>query len=293
MDLWDAFFVWIDSIPAVIWSGAIGALLASGMSYVGIRSANNSSYKRLRDQHVHDKLEADKQRSHDAIQKEEDRKAAIRREVYTKAVEETHAALGAIGGFPFKPLDFSGNTDSDALQVFLKANSKIWLVAESEAAHLSRDLANKMSEVYLLALASAFPLRLALDPVWELNKKLIHAESEVLRKSVKLADLAEQGADANVIEAVQKAWKEANDLVDAIKRHRAHMREALAPQQLAYSRKLIAEMEPLQKTMVQLISSLRKEIHLSPDEAEFMQQQLDMRKNVLALFERLFGPAPA
>ena len=291
MDWWLTFLAWFNSIPAVIWSGAIGAALASSISYFGIRSANNNSYKLLREQHDHDKLEADKQRSHDACQKDEDRKAAIRREVYTKAVEETHAALGAIGGFPFKPLDFSGVADSDILQSFLKANSKVWLVAESEAAHLSRDLANQMSEMYLMALGAAYPLRLALEPAWELNKKLLHAENEVLRKSENLADLIEQRPDPLVLERAQKAWVDANEVVALFKKHRLNMRESLAPQQLAYARRLIEEMVPLQKTLVQLVSSLRKELHLSGDETQFLEQQLDMKERVLALFDRQFGQA--
>ncbi|RZK99799.1 MAG: hypothetical protein EOP36_18115, partial [Rubrivivax sp.] len=79
---------WFASIPAVVWSGVIGATIAAGISYFGVRSANKGSLQRLREQHDYDREQANEQRHHDARQKEEDRKAAIRREVYVKAVEE-------------------------------------------------------------------------------------------------------------------------------------------------------------------------------------------------------------
>ena len=293
MDLWDTFVEWVNSIPAVVWSGAIGALLASAMSYAGIRSANNSSYKRLRAQHAHDKLEADKQRAHDANQKEEDRKAAIRREVYTEAVEQAHATLAAIGGFVLKPIDYSGTSDTDALQKFLAANSKVWLVAESEAAHLSRDLAKAMGEHYLTTLASAYPLRLAYSPIWEINRNLIHAESEVQRIITKIADLDDPRRGTMIADPVHQSLVSALSLVEALKKQRTALKESITPQQLAHVRKLTEDLEPLQKILVQLVSSLRKEIHLPPDEAEFLKQMADMKQGVLDTFERLFGPAPS
>jgi hypothetical protein len=178
---WTSFVAWVNSIPAVIWSGAIGAVLASGISYFGVRSANKSSLDRLHAQHRYDADEATKQRTHDANQNDEDRKAAFRREVYMKAVEEVHAVLAVIGGLPERPLS-KRHKDAEGLQHFLKASAKVWLVAESEAAHLSRELTNLMSELYFKTLQAAQPMRIALEPVWEIDKQLAHAESEVKRE---------------------------------------------------------------------------------------------------------------
>jgi hypothetical protein len=289
MESWRGFLAWFNSIPAVIWSGALGAVLASGISYFGVRSANKSSLERLRDQHKYDRDEAVKQRAHDAQQKEEDRKAAIRREVYTKAAEEVHAVLAAIGGFPVKPLDVSGTSDTDALQTFLKANAKVWLVAEAEGAHLSRELTSQMGELYHKALASAYPLRLALEPVWDINKNLVHADGEVQRTAVKLAELNEQRADLAVLEAAEKSWREANTWVATLKGSRQRIIDSLASQRLAHARTLFEDMQAVQKTIVKLVSSLRKEIYLPADELEFLAQHADMEKRALAMVNRAFG----
>lgn len=293
MELWRGFLVWFNSIPAVIWSGALGAVLASGMSYFGVRSANKSSLERLHAQHEYDRGEAVKQREHDAIQKEEDRKAAIRREVYTKAAEEVHAVLAAIGGFPLKPLDMSGTSDADALQAFLKANAKVWLVAEAEAAHLSRELASQMGELYQKALASAYPLRLAFEPVWDINRKLVHADGEVQRTTVKLAELNEQRADLPIRGAAEKSWKDANSWVAMLKGSRQQIIDSLASQRLAHARAIFEDMQAVQKTIVKLVSSLRKEIHLPADELEFLAQHADMEKRALVMLNRAFGIADA
>jgi hypothetical protein len=124
MAYWLMFVAWVHTVPDVIWSAAIGAVLASGISFFGVRSANASSLARLHVQHVNDAAEADKQRAHDAEQKDEDRKAAIRREVYTKAIEEAHTLIGAIAGFPDRPFA-DRMKDAEVLQGFLRAMSKV------------------------------------------------------------------------------------------------------------------------------------------------------------------------
>ncbi|SFI02956.1 hypothetical protein SAMN04515618_10887 [Collimonas sp. OK307] len=289
MGFWNNFLAWFNSIPVVIWSGALGAVIASGISYFGVRSANKSSLARLRAQHDYDRDEAQKQRAHDALQKEEDRKAAIRREVYTKAAEEVHAVLAAIGGFPVKPLDMSGSSDADALQSFLKANAKVWLVAEAEAAHLSRELASQMGELYHKTMASAYPLRLAFEPVWDINRQLVHAEGEVQRIRVKLAELNEQAADSSARQAAQNSWVMANDWVVALKKSRQRTIDSLASERLAHIRATFDDMQVVQKTIVKLVSSLRKEIHLPADELEFLEQHADMEKRALDTINRAFG----
>jgi hypothetical protein len=122
----------------------------------------------LKEQHQFDMEQADKRRVFeqaektrqllfDEAQKNEDRKAAIRREVYLKAIEEATAVFGAIGGLADKP--FGESNDSDALQGFLKANAKVWLVADSEATRLSRELQSLMSIAFLEGMREAMPIR--------------------------------------------------------------------------------------------------------------------------------------
>ncbi len=288
MSWWTSAIGWINSVPAVIWSGAIGAVLASVISYFGVRSANASSLERLRVQHENDAREAIKQREHDAKQKEEDRKAAIRREVYTKAVEEVHAVLAAIGGLSTKRLDLTGNSDTKPLQAFLKANAKVWLVAEAEAAHLSRELTNQMSELFLSAHAAAYPSRLALEPIWEIDEKLVHAARELQRIDSKLAQLNEQRAAIPDLEAAGQSWKSAHEWIQNLKSERQRILETTNPQRQAHAQAVFREMKAAQQTLVKLVSSLRKELQLPPNEVAFLLQHADMEKRAIAALNRSF-----
>ena len=119
-------------VPWVIWAGLISAVVASGVAAFTAWASGRNSLRLLAKQHARDDAEADRQRKHDAKQKDEERKGTIRREVYLAAVAETHALLGYIGGLPERPL--TTDDDAGAFQSFLKANAKIWLVSDAEAA---------------------------------------------------------------------------------------------------------------------------------------------------------------
>lgn len=277
-----------DPKYAIIWSGVFGATIAAVISLCGVIAANKSSLDRLNKQHQYDAIEAIAQREHDAKQKDEDRKAAIRREVYTKGVEEVHAVLAAIGGMPDRPLSKSSE-DVEALQLFLKANSKVWLVAESEAAHLSRDLTNLMSELYLKVLQSAYPLRLAMEPVRELERRMAHAESEVRRIEAKLIELKEQNGSFESRDRAAASLKDTNDFIGVLKAERDRQRALIGPSRMKYAKDLFEDMRPVQKMIVLLVSSLRKELGLPADEAQFLDQLAEMEQRVMAALGRIFG----
>jgi hypothetical protein len=277
-----------DPKYAIIWSGVFGATIAAVISLIGVSAANRSSLDRLDRQHKHDKDESIQQRKHDAEQKDEDRKAAIRREVYTKAVEEAHAVLGSIGGMPERPLSERAK-DVDGLQLFLKANSKVWLVAESEAAHLSRELTSLMSELYLKTLQSAYPLRIAMEPVRDLERQAVHAESEIRRIDVRIAEIKEQRDDNKSLEAVIESWKAANDWLKSMKAERDRRIKLLGPDRLKHAKAMFEGMRPVQRIIVRVVSSLRKELHLPADEVQFLEQLADMEDRALAALNRAYG----
>lgn len=277
-----------DPKYAVIWSGVFGATIAAVISLAGVAAANKSSLERLDKQHQHDAAETAAQRGHDAAQNDEDRKAAIRREVYTTAVDEVHAALAAIGGMPERQLS-KRSEDGDGLQQFLKANAKVWLVAESEAAHLSRELTSLMSELYLTALQGAFPIRVAMEPVRELERRIVHAEAEIRRIEAKLAEQREERSSFELRDAAAAALKEASDWMGTLTAERDRQVALIRPSRMKLATELFEEMRPVQKMIVRLVSSLRKELSLPPDEAQFLAQLADMERRATAALSRAYG----
>jgi hypothetical protein len=289
-------YVWdlagfLDRVPAVIWSGVIGATIAAGISYFGIRSANKSSLDRLRIQHVQDEKEANAQRDHDTLQKAEDRKAAIRREVYIQAVEEAHNLIAHIGRLPDLPL---ATKDADAvMQSFLKTNAKIWLVAESDAAHLSRELASRFSEALFAASAAAYQFRVDMDPVRDLDAQLVRAETEAARCRLRLDEAKERGEPIEVMERIGKSLTAANNWVQAVKASQHNERLLRKPQRLELARQTMEVLRPVQALLVQVVSSLRGELDLPPELEEFQRQHTDMERRACSTLDRAFGVEPA
>lgn len=293
------FIALFDPKYAVIWSGVFGATIAAVISLIGVKAANKSSLDRLDKQHRNDSEEAVLQRKHDAAQKEDDRKAAIRREVYTNAVEELHAVLGSIGGMPDRPLNL-GTNDADALQLFLKANAKVWLVAESEAAHLARELTSLMSELYLRTLQNSHPIRLAMQPVRELEKDIVRADAEFWRINVKIVELMEQGDGSANLQVLRDSLKNTENWRKALKTEHEQRILRLRPDRLTHAKAMFEEMRAVQRVIVKLVSSLRKELSLPAEEAQFLAQNADMEERVMATLNHAFGkprdsaaPAPS
>jgi len=281
-----AAWTWLTALPPIILSGVSGATIAAVISILGVRAANQSSARRLSLQLAHDKEEAAAQRQHDSTQKDEDRKAAFRREAYIKAVEEVHAVLAYIGGLPEKRL--SDGNDAEGLQAFLKANAKVWLVAESTAAHLSRNLASLVAELFFKARAVAQPFREGMEPIRLLDTSIEVAEVAVHRAKLAM-DTNEYGLTGDATHAAYEEWLAANERTEILRLQRHRLVEKLAPARIACFKEIAAEMAAVQRAIVRLVSALRAELHLAPDEAIFMAQLEDMERRANAVVNRAYG----
>lgn len=308
----ELFAAWFHDLPDTRIATAIGALIAFVGSIVVVITTNWGGSARLRkqlcaeatrqkrqlsaetarqqQQQAHDLMKLQAQLGHDATQKNEDRKAAIRREVYTKAVEEVHAVLAFIGGLPDRPL-MAGN-DDEGLQAFLKANAKVWLVADREAAHLSRELTNLMGELFFKMLRGAHPLREAMKPIRDIDKQVVHFEAEAMRTDVRLAEAKERQDTPEAQAAIADSWTSTHDLVKSLRAEQARNMKELAPRRLALARKMFDEMREVQRTIVRLVSALRSELHLPPDEEQFLAQLADMEVRAMSALNKAFGIAP-
>ena len=280
---------WLD-IPWIIWAGMISPFVATLIAGATIWATSRNSLSLLAKQHERDNSEANLQRAHDALQKDEDRKGMIRREVYLQAVEETHTLIGYIGGLPNRPLNI-GN-EADCLQSFLKANAKVWLVADAEAAHLSRDLASELSEIYLFVLNTTYPIRQAMESVHKRREEILFEEGEARRLLSELNDAKGTGAGyavqvnlANLVESTKKYIK---DLEDQQRRTLAD----IEPMRKKSFNEIFWRMRPVQRELVKLISALRGELNLPRDDEIFMEQLKDMEQRAWSVINKAFGIDP-
>lgn len=280
---------WLD-VPWIIWSGLISSLVASGVAAFTIRASSKNSLRLLAKQHEHNDAQANRQRDHDAKQKDEDRKATIRREIYTKAVEETHALLGYIGGLPDRPLN-AGN-DADGFQSFLKANAKIWLVADAEAAHLSRDLASDLAEVFFHEMAASNPIRVAMEPIRRRREEIVFAEGEARRLASQFTDAKARNAGVEDQTKLGDLLVEAQEYVKALELTQQQAMGDTVQMRMQTFQTTFGKLRPVQRAIVKLVSALREELNLPRDDDEFMEQLHDMEVRAWKAVNSAYGIDP-
>lgn len=277
-------------VPWIIWSGVISAVVATVVARFTIRASSRNSLRLLEKQQEHDDVKANRQREHDAEQKDEDRKATIRREVYAKAVEETHALLGYIGSLPDRPLN-AGNDDA-GFQSFLKANAKIWLVANAEAAHLSRDLASDFGEVFLHVMAISNPIRNAMEPIRTQREEIAFAEGEARRLSSQFTDAKAKHASLEDQTKLNALVVEANEYVKTLRCAQRQAMEHIASMRMKTFQTIFGRLRPVQRAIVKLVSALREELNLPRDDDQFMEQLNDMERRAWAAVNIAYGINP-
>jgi hypothetical protein len=292
-DATSAIATWLASVPPVVWSGligtSVGAFIAATVSISGVRASNKASLERLREQHRQDKAEADAKRAHDAEQKNEDRKAAIRREIYGQAVEDVHALLAAIGGLADRPIAESSR-DGDALQAFLKSNAKVWLVADPPAARLTRELASAMSELFFSALLAAGTSRQAGDAIRRVDVRIANAESDIRDAELDMRrEVADRNDDRMKAHTATIQW--IRQSVDAMRSERQAATMAALPGRLRCFEATFDQLSSAQRLLTKLVSALRKELHLDPDEAEFERLLEGMKHQAWDSIHRIYAQA--
>ncbi len=277
-------------VPWIIWSGLISALVASGVAAFTIRSSSKNSLRLLAKQHEHNDAQANRQREHDAKQKDEDRKATIRREIYVKAVEETHALLGYIGGLPDRPLN-AGN-DGDGFQSFLKANAKIWLVANAEAAHLSRELASDFADVFFHEMTTSYPIRVAMEPIRRRREEIVFAEGEARRLSSQFTDAKARNASVEDQTKLADLMVEAQEYVKALELSQQQAMGDTVQIRMQTFQTTFVKLRPVQRALVKLVSALREELNLPRDDGKFMEQLTDMEQRAWKAVNLAYGIDP-
>jgi len=166
------------------------------------------------------------------------------------AVEETHALLGYIGGLPDRPLN-AGN-DADGFQSFLKANAKIWLVGDAEAAHLSRDLAGDFAEVFFHAhaMVTSSPIRKAMEPVRRRREEIAFAENETRRLVSLLSDAKAKNAGLEEQQKLGDLVMEANEYVKALELVQQQAMGVIVPMRMEAFKAIFGRLRSVQRASV-------------------------------------------
>lgn len=261
----------IESIPATIWSGIIGAVIALS----GVLLSNRGNTSRLRIQ-----------LQHDAAEKAKERTAALRREVYLRTIEELVKANSHLAGIP--NLDPTKVNISDGLQGFFSAAARLQLVAEPTTALLVNRLVGEYGELLLELLAQLQPAHTAHSEIQSANHHYTLAQTEVTRILGEIAKLNESGKpDPSTFRALQSSFdlqqgqstKFAKDRDDAWSRFNSA--------NISFQQALLAKLRDLASRQVPVMIELRRDLGLGgaldglEKQMNLQMQRMEERFNTL------------
>jgi hypothetical protein len=262
-----AFLSLLALVPATVWSGIIGAILALS----GVLLSNWGSTSRLRIQLKHDSAEKAKERT-----------AALRREVYLRAIEELVKANSHLAGLP--NLDPTKVNIGEGLQGFFAAAARLQLVAEPKTALLVNRLVGQYGELLFDLLALLSPAHAAQSAIQIANHHYTLAQAEVTRILGEMAKLNESGkSDPDVFRALQSslAFQQSQSEKFAADRDAAWSRFNAA--NVAFQRMLLTKLRDLASQQVPVMIELRRDLGLGGELGELEEQ---MREQMQRMEER-------
>ena len=117
-----------------------------------------------------------------------------------------------------------------------------------------------------------------------IDKNIIHLESDLRRNDMKMAELKERRGDPVAQQAVIDSWKNASEWLKNGQEERARRFAEFQPQRIAHAKALFQDIRPAQQLIVRLVSALREELDLPGEAEQFIAQHADMERRVLAIF---------
>jgi hypothetical protein len=227
-----------------------------------------------------------RQHRHDAQQKVEDRKAAIRREVYPKVIEDVHALHNHFGALHSLPLD----DESPAFTNMLQSTGKLWVIAEYETTVLSREYVNVIGESYLTVMTNSVPARRACERLRQLRDALESGRAKLAAAELALSQAAglddQSGVDLNAL--VDELTRQ-QSLVHVASEKYQELSDEVGPMRMDFTRLVVKEIGKSNEVFVKLICALRNEIGLRSNEAEFLSLVQEQQRRAMSSFENAFG----
>lgn len=276
-----AFASFLASIPATVWSGIIGAILALS----GVFLSNHGNTARLRIQ-----------LRHDAAEKAKERTAALRRDVYLRAIEELTKANSHLAGLP--NLDPTKVNIGDGLQGFFAAAARLQLVAESKTALLVNKLVGEYVELVFDLFGALRSVHAANSDIQIADRHYTLAQAENTRILAEMAKLNESGKpDPAVFRALQAGFKFHSGQSDKFAAERSDAWARFNETNIAFQRTLLANLRDLAPRQLPVMIELRRDLGLNGEldelEGQMRRQMQRMEERFNALIAQLEGELPA
>lgn len=265
-------FRWIDSVPNVIWSGVIAAVI----TLIGVLISNRGNTLRLHQQH-----------QHEADQKRKERITNIRRELYLQVAADMGAALARISEFP--TLDLRKENLVSSLIALNTTAAKCQLIAEQETARLLSNVVALIADLTHRKMVKA-------QEIFAFTLEAEHQESlrdEARRQSDALIEEQKQVLDAEKFDdgrftMLSDFYKQA---LARVAEHSSLMLEAGERKldlQIEFSFGALTDSEAILIAQIPLAVAFRKELELETDANALMQRSREgFKRQQQTLYESM------
>jgi hypothetical protein len=242
-------------IPDVVWSG----IIASVLTLSGVLLSNRSNTNRLLLQLHHDATEKDKQR-----------KADLRREVYLKAAEELVKASAHLGSIP--QIDLAKTNAADGLQGLFAALAKFQLVSEVHTSALASQLSGKYAELLFRLTARSIPIQELRTDIEIVSDHYNRTQTEIQRVLAAMTKENESGKpDQSVFEALSKSFEFQQEKSAQLASERNELWRQRNAEHLKFSRSLVPETKEIARISVLVMVAIRNELGVGGDPDIFLE----------------------
>lgn len=259
------------SLPTVIWSGIVAALISLG----GVILSNRSSLERLKEQ-----------LRHDAREKYRDRLANLRKDVYLALVAETtkaNAYLGSLAG-----RDPTDGAFGEPLQGAMAELAKVQLIGSREAAATAGELSARYAEVLLNLIGAAKPMYDAKSDIKIADNLYQQAFAQSQRVLAEIATENESGAPRKErMDSLFSAFDHYRDQYCSIAAERDAAWERFNSQHKDFIHAVLGETKRLGEAQILLARALRDETGLDTDESDLRRRLEENNKRASQAIDSL------
>lgn len=255
----------IFSIPTIIWSGALAAII----SLAGVILSNWSSRNRIREQ-----------LKHDSIEKHNERVAALRKDVYLGLVTQMANAQAHLGSLATK--DPTSDDLAKPLQSVLSALGQTQLIGTEETADLASDLATAYGEALFKLIAAVSPLHETKTQINITGKLYDQQYVQAQRVIAEMTALNESGRpDPTRMAALQRSFKNYRKSYEGYSSERNSAWDKFNDLQSTFLQAVFEEIERISPIHTRLTCAIRREIGL-PSNVAAQLSLLEVRRNRIA-----------
>jgi hypothetical protein len=250
--------------PDVLWS----ALVASGITLLGVLIVTLSNNLMLRAQLKHASREKDKERA-----------ATLRRDVFLPAAEELTKAMNFLSSLP--KADLRKLNPVKGVQGFFAASAKLHLVADENTAAPVAEFSAAFGQLFMRVISQLMPLQklqIDIEILDGLYERFQADDNRVLSERGRMVEAGDQ--DQSLFERLGRVFESHQEMASNYAGQRNEKWSDYNELLKQLSLFLIREMKPVAQLQIPLLVALRKDLGFETN-ADFYRKQLERQHQAM------------